>query len=149
MVLDYGHNPDGYRRIGEWLRQIPHRQLIGVIGVPGDRPNPLIQESARVAADIFQRIVVKEDEDKRGRKPKEVADILREEIQRVAPDKPVQAVLKETDALRQVLTATGEADIVVVFYESLEPLRAILKELQGVPVNQVTPAPRQPAVATR
>jgi len=148
IVLDYGHNPDGYRKVGDWLSQVPHGKLIGVIGVPGDRTNTLIEQTARVAAGIFDRIIVKEDKDKRGRKSGEVAAVMRDEIKSRCPDKPVYTVLSETAALQRAIDAMGEGDVAVVFYEHLAPLQSLVEQQGGTPVHQLAPE-RATAIAMR
>ncbi|MCL6598738.1 MAG: cyanophycin synthetase [Alicyclobacillus macrosporangiidus] len=133
-VLDYGHNPDGFQRMGEWLRQVPHRRLIGVVGVPGDRIDPVIRQSGRQAAEIFDAFVVKEDADKRGRREGEVAALLAEEIRAHAPGKPCTVIASEPDALRFALSQAGPGDVVVMFFEQLAPAQQVVREFGGVPV---------------
>ena len=68
VVLDYGHNIDGYKCVLDGLKQIKHNKLIGVIGVPGDRPDSHILEVGKCAGENFDYIFIKEDEDRRGRR---------------------------------------------------------------------------------
>ncbi|MCL6454544.1 MAG: cyanophycin synthetase [Alicyclobacillus sp.] len=124
LVLDYGHNPDGFRRIGEWLAQLPHRRLIGVVGVPGDRMDDVVRQAAAVAAEVFDELVVKEDVDKRGRNDGEVAALMAGEIRRLAPHKPLTVLLSETEALQAAAQSAQSGDIVVLFYEQLQPASA-------------------------
>lgn len=132
VVLDYGHNPDGFRRVGEWLQKTPHRKLKGVIGVPGDRSDEMIRQAAAQAAKVFDEFIVKEDTDKRGRRDGEVASIMAEELALVTPDKPHTIVLNETEALSRAMSGTTRGDIVVLFYEHLEAAERCVKECGGV-----------------
>lgn len=131
-VLDYGHNPDGFMRVGEWLKQAPHRRLVGIVGVPGDRLDDVVRQSAAKAAEIFDYIVVKEDEDKRGRRPGEVAGMMAREISRRSPDKPLVTIHSETEALRCMLKQMGEGDIAVMFYENLRASEDVIQEFGGI-----------------
>ncbi|QSO47926.1 cyanophycin synthetase [Alicyclobacillus mengziensis] len=132
VVIDYGHNPDGFRRVGEWLKQVPHNRLKGVVGVPGDRCNEVIRQSASQAAEIFDEFYVKEDEDKRGRAVGEVAELLREEISKLAPQKPIYVVLSETEALRKAMETAVQGDIVVLFYEKFKPAEHTVLQFGGI-----------------
>ena len=49
-----------------------HGRRLGVIAAPGDRRDEDIVELARAAAPAFDLILVREDENPRGRKPGEV-----------------------------------------------------------------------------
>ncbi|MBX5436588.1 MAG: cyanophycin synthetase, partial [Alicyclobacillaceae bacterium] len=146
VVLDYGHNPEGFRKMGRWLRKLPHRRLIGVVGMPGDRADHVIRSGADVLAELFDGFVVKEDRDLRGRAPGEVAHILAERIRLRAPGKPCMVIFSETDAVRQAVAAMDAGDIVVAFYEKLEPLDALIRSLGGRPVA-LTQLPRRDVAA--
>jgi cyanophycin synthetase len=132
VILDYGHNPDGFVRMGQWLKQTPHRRLVGVVGVPGDRLDAVVRQSALRAADVFDFLVVKEDKDKRGRREGEIADIMAREIARAAPGKPLITILSETDALRWTLQHVGEGDLVVMFYEDFSLAEQVVEACGGV-----------------
>ncbi|SFU99908.1 cyanophycin synthetase [Alicyclobacillus macrosporangiidus] len=146
-VLDYGHNPDGFQRMGEWLKQVPHRRLIGVVGVPGDRMDSVIRQSGRQAAEIFDAFVVKEDADKRGRRDGEVAALLAEEIQALAPGKPCTVIAREPEALRFALSQAVAGDVVVMFFEQLAPAQEVVRAFDGVPVAGFDVTPAQPFAA--
>lgn len=134
VVLDYGHNPDGFHRVGAWLHKLPHRRLKGVVGVPGDRTDNVVRKSAEEAASVFDDLFVKEDMDKRGRKSGEIATLMYQEICRLTPQKPVEIVLSEMDAIRQALETSEHGDIVVVFYEQLTRALDAIQALGAVPV---------------
>jgi cyanophycin synthetase len=127
LVIDYGHNPAAFEAMGEVLRRwAKGGQVIGIFGVPGDRADSVLQESARIAARIFDRIVIKEDDDKRGRQPGEVARLLRETIAAEHPDLPCEMVLDEREALEAGLAAMRGSDVAVMFYDDLEAVREVL-----------------------
>ncbi len=126
LVIDYGHNPAAFRGMGESLRKWSRGRVIGVIGAPGDRADHVLQEGARTAARAFDRIVVKEDEDKRGRRHGEVAQLLRDAIAAERPDLPCEIVLDEREALECALSAMSSGDVVVMFYDDLEVVREVL-----------------------
>ncbi len=137
VVLDYGHNPDGFQKVGMWLQSLAHRRLIGVVGVPGDRSDKLIRQGSEVLADLFDVLIVKEDADKRGRQPGEVADLMAQQIQKRRPEKMCVKILAETDALRFAVQQAGPGDIVVMFYEKLSPAQNLLADLGGVPTDGI------------
>jgi cyanophycin synthetase len=139
VVLDYGHNPAGFERVGEWLRLTPHRSLIGVVGVPGDRATHIIEQSGKSLAAIFDSFVVKEDLDKRGRREGEVAMIIARQIRVNAPQKPCTIILSEKEALISATRSCKPGDIVTMFYEKFAPLDEWLKSAGGQPVAAIEP----------
>lgn len=144
VLLDYGHNPAGFASIGDWLKTLPVRRLIGVVGVPGDRANEVVTASADALSNIFHRIIVKEDEDKRGRADGEIARLLAHRIQERRPDRSCQVVLDELSAFRSAVSECTAQDMVVVFYEHRESLVEHLLAVGAVPVETVEMPLSQP-----
>jgi len=79
------------------------RPVTGIVGVPGDRSDFLIEQAGRVAARGFRRVVIKEDEDLRGRRSGEVAEPLRRAVRDEAPGRECRIAFCETEALRSEL----------------------------------------------
>ncbi|MCG0277897.1 MAG: cyanophycin synthetase [Thermanaeromonas sp.] len=120
VIIDYGHNPAGFESVLRLARQISP-EVVAVIGVPGDRPDTSILKSGMVAGRLCQRLVLKEDKDRRGRSPGEVAGLLRRGAVAagLSPDK-IQIVLNEGEAAFTALAQAGPGQVVVIFYEELE-----------------------------
>ncbi len=76
---------------------------------------------------------IKEDKDKRGRKEREVAEILERGVLKTIKEKNnVKVVLDELEALREALNIAQKGDLIVVFYEKFDRLFNYLKSSQGV-----------------
>ena len=127
VVLDYGHNIDGYSCVLESLKDMNNRNLIGVIGVPGDRGDDVIERIGKMCSDVFDKIYIKEDSDKRGREDGEVADILLKGV-RSGKCRNVKVVLDELDALKEAIYDSSKGDMVIEFYENFEKLSSYLNE---------------------
>ncbi|HEX8149692.1 MAG TPA: Mur ligase family protein [Pyrinomonadaceae bacterium] len=110
--------------------------------------DPTVEAAVLETARGFQRIVVKEDKDLRGRRPGEVADIIRRVVNDEAPWLECSVVLCEEEALRRELGRLGPEEIVVTFYDKLDPLGRILAEFGAEPVETIEGlAPREEARA--
>ncbi|MCL2322151.1 MAG: cyanophycin synthetase [Oscillospiraceae bacterium] len=129
VILDYGHNIEGYRCTLESLNKLNYNNLIGVIGMPGDRTNDHIMEVGKISTKFFSRIIIKEDEDKRGRKEGEVAKLLKKSIlQEGYSLGKVNICLKEKNALRKALSMSQPGDCIVIFYENYKLLQGLIEE---------------------
>jgi cyanophycin synthetase len=146
-LVDYAHNPAGYEAIGGFVKNWPGT-AIGVVGGPGDRRDADLIELGTLAAQIFDQIVVKEDEDRRGRAPGEVANLIVQGIQQAIADAGVtvayQVELNEIAAIEQVLDNAPEQGLVVILPESVS--RAITLITARGPLPETLEAP---AVNTR
>lgn len=129
VVLDYGHNIEGYKAVLSGAKRIPHKKLIGVIGVPGDRTDSSVIEVGRIAGMNFDRIVIKEDEDRRGRDVGEIAALLKKGIIESGFRKEnMNIILSETEAFTKAIDSSVPGDMVIIFFEKYQPLLDIVRE---------------------
>lgn len=128
IILDYGHNIEGYRAVLSALSKLDKtNMLIGVIGVPGDRSNDAIEAIGRICAEKLNSIIIKEDNDRRGRQSGEIANILEKSILNFNKHKNVSICLNEVEALKYAMDISGKGDTIVVFYEELEKLIDVIQ----------------------
>jgi cyanophycin synthetase len=152
VLIDYGHNPDAFTAICRLASMWQGRRVTGVIGVPGDRDNLVIEQAGRAAAQGFHRLIIREDYDLRGRKPGEVATLLHDAILAERSGMDCAVVLDEAEAVRRAIQEMRADEIVVVFYEKLEKMRELLQEVGAVPINRLPdlkPKSREAAVNLR
>lgn len=147
VVLDYGHNADGFHQMGQWLKTWQHRRLIGVVGVPGDRSEAVVLSACQQLATHFDAFIVKEDLNKRGRRETEVATLLAAHLRTFAPAKPLAIEVTEPRALQQAIALAEPGDIIAVFYEQLTPLQEVIAAAGGVQTVTLGRAERPTAIA--
>lgn len=123
VILDYGHNIDGYRVVIDSLLQMKTGRLIGVIGTPGDRTDSSTITIGKMCGDCFDRVYIKEDKDRRGREPGEVAALLEKgcKMGSIRPS-DIFIELSEEKALEKAILEAKPGDIVIVFFEEYQPL---------------------------
>ncbi|MDP4151849.1 MAG: cyanophycin synthetase [Bacillota bacterium] len=127
VMLDYGHNPAGYEQVLKTCKKLDHNNLIGIIGMPGDRMNSAMQQVGKMCAECFDKIYIKEDLDLRGRQNGEVAKIFYDSIIEIGYSKDNVIIIEgEVDALKQALDDANKNDLIVCYYEKLEPLQKLL-----------------------
>src|SRR5438874_11515691 len=96
-------NPHALRAIQYAIAQMRPRRTIGVVAAPGDRRDADIQELAVVAAHTFDWVIVREDDDLRGREPGEVAHLIADTIARAKPSLPLTIIPDEAESVDQAL----------------------------------------------
>lgn len=123
VIVDYGHNEAGYISTLSAIKKMKYRNLVAVVGMPGDRKDRDIVNIGKITAGFCERLIVKEDSDLRGRAAGEVASLITKAAidYGLASDR-IDTVLTETEAVRKGLQTACNGDIVVVFYEKLEPI---------------------------
>jgi cyanophycin synthetase len=138
VILDYGHNKDGYRAVTEALKDMKHKRLVGIIGVPGDRLDSDILEVGRIAGESFDYIYIKEDDDKRGREKWEVAELLKRGVLETnyINKSNVEVLENEREALIRAIDNARCGDIIMVFLEKYEALLEIVKDRIELSLNR-------------
>ncbi len=127
IVLDYGHNIEGYKAVLGSLTKLPHNKLIGVIGVPGDRLDGSVELIGKISSEILDYIIIKEDLDRRGRASGEVAALIEKGIKE-NNFKNYEILLDEIDALGKACAIAEEGDIIVIFFEEYSRVKNFVAE---------------------
>jgi cyanophycin synthetase len=125
-LVDYAHNPSSYQALGSFVCHWSG-ECIGVVGAPGDRRDEDFIALGRLSAQMFDRIVVKEDDDTRGRRRGEVADLICEGIEREKPDCCYESILNETTAIDIALDEAPQGSLVVILPEKVGRTLALIE----------------------
>jgi cyanophycin synthetase len=132
VLLDYGHNVPALRALLRVVKGFDARRVVGVIAAPGNRPSADIREFGALAASGFGRLIIKEDEDRRGREAGETAALLWKGARAAGlPADGVTVILNEEDAVRAALDMTGPGDLVVVLYEEYDRIERLLAQIEA------------------
>jgi cyanophycin synthetase len=131
IILDYAHNIEGYKAVISSLKKFKGiNNLIGVIGIPGDRKNNVGYSIGEICANNLDKIVIKEDKDRRGRKVGEIAEILEKAILKTNKNANPKICLDEVEALKYAIQISEKDDVIVVFYEKIDLLLDFIKQAQ-------------------
>jgi len=134
-LVDYAHNPASYEALGGFVRNWPG-ECIGVLGGPGDRRDEDFITLGKLAAEIFNRIIVKEDDDTRGRPRGQAAELIAKGIMQAKPDSCYETILDEIQAINKGLDSAPDGSLVVILPESVS--RAISLIEARCPVGEDT-----------
>lgn len=129
VLVDYAHNPAGYEAVGAFVKNWNGDRL-GVIGGPGDRRDEDLMLLGKIAAQTFNYIIVKEDDDKRGRAHGEVADLIVKGILEENPEAKYDVILDEIDAIETGLKKVDKDGLVVIFPESVTRAIDLIEKYQ-------------------
>lgn len=117
-LVDYAHNPHSYEALGGFVQNWPGER-IGVVGGPGDRRDEDFVTLGTLSAGIFDRIIIKEDDDTRGRPRGEAARLIARGLQQTRPDCRFETILDETKAIQSALDTAPLNGLVVILPESV------------------------------
>lgn len=136
VVVDYGHNPKAIESIGKMIAHWGMRST-GIISFPGDRTDAVIEESTKQAAKAFDRIIIKGDENLRGRQEGELIEMMFRVIAANGGPKDTTFEQDSYAAFEREVSSIGANEVVVFFYEKLAPTKLILEKYHAIATENV------------
>jgi cyanophycin synthetase len=138
VLLDYAHNPHAIASLCEMVSGMRDGRLIAIFGLPGDRRDSDIRESSRIVAKTFDRVLIREDANLRGRAPGEVAAMIADTLRAEGLNDVIE--LDEEAALRLSIETAQEGDLIVDFLDRVDVSRRLVEELRRARVERVPEA---------
>ncbi len=125
VMIDYCHNAHGMAQVAPFLAAMKRGRLVVILNAPGDRREEDFDAITKEAAPHFDRVILRDDEDLRGREPGDVVGRLREGLIRhgMSPD-AIEEAKNESDAVRRALSIARRDDLVVVFADRIAKVAA-------------------------
>jgi cyanophycin synthetase len=134
IMLDYAHNRDGLVHLKEFLDKVPASMKVGIITSPGDRREEDIINVGRSAAKMFDEIIIRHDDDTRGRSQEEISKLIKEGIKSVNAGIPVKVVSGEIESIQYAMDMAGENSFIVACVDKVQASLAHVtraKEFEG------------------
>ncbi|HLO57460.1 MAG TPA: cyanophycin synthetase [Bacteroidales bacterium] len=131
LIIDYAHNPHGISALGTLVKQTQAREKVGIITAPGDRRNSDIINVGKISAELFDKIIIRIDEDTRGRKPREIIDLLHAGIRERKRNMFIEIIPREHDALSYALSNATEGTLIVLMAEDISRCHKIAEDFKS------------------
>jgi cyanophycin synthetase len=122
VVVDYGHNAPAVQALVDLVQKLEcSGRRICVVAGPGDRRDEDIRNIARaVARAPFDHVIVRRDDDPRGRAPDEVPRLLHDEMVASGfPKEKIQMIAEEPAAIDAALRMARRGDLVLLFADKV------------------------------
>lgn len=131
VMIDYAHNPHGLAAMSELAEAMRRGRLVCVFGLPGDRRDEDILAAARVVGRHFDRVIIRDDFDLRGREPGATARLIREGL--LAGGLAETEIVYRSDEAEAIATAVTEAlprDLIVYIADKPEIAAEFVESLR-------------------
>lgn len=113
VIVDYAHNPHGLKALSGYIKNISEKKL-GIITGTGDRRDEDIIEFGKIAAGMFDEIIIRSDRDLRGRTIESIIEHLRKGMDQVKPDLEFQIISETGAAIHYAISNAPKDSYVVV-----------------------------------
>ncbi|GAA4226168.1 cyanophycin synthetase [Actinomadura meridiana] len=129
VLVDYAHNAAAVAAVGAFVERRWGAGGVAAVTLPGDRPDDLVIETARALAGTFDRVVVYEDEDLRGRRSGEMTRLIVQGLREGRPGVRTHPMGDLKGALTSALDIAEPGEPVLLLYEKLPPVVELLDTL--------------------
>jgi cyanophycin synthetase len=132
ILMDYCHNVAGLESMADFVKRMDATRNVAVISMPGDRKDEDIRSFGRLAGQVFDELVLREDSKTRGRPRGTIAAILNEAAIEggLAPEK-ISIVLDEFDAVRDAVNRVDRDEFLVLMIDKPAKVWDELMNLTG------------------
>jgi cyanophycin synthetase len=120
VIADYGHNPDAMLALVPAIESIQASKRVAVISGAGDRRDEDIIRQTEILGDVFDEIILYQDQCQRGRQDGEVLALLRRGLERARRVKQVDEITGEFRAIDTALGRLGKNDMCLILIDQVD-----------------------------
>ncbi|RYY37224.1 MAG: cyanophycin synthetase, partial [Sphingobacteriaceae bacterium] len=131
FMIDFAHNPDGYTGVKEFLSHIDSPYKIGLISGTGDRRDDDLRELGRIAATMFDHIVLRQENHTRGRTKENILGLMKEGIEEVNPGMSVEVIdYSNTKSVEYVIGLAKPGAFITTLSDAVDGAIGIVQTFQ-------------------
>lgn len=120
VIADYGHNPDAIIALVSAVENMPAKRRSVVISGAGDRRDVDIRHQTEILGDVFDDVILYQDQCQRGRADGEVLALLRQGLVNAKRASHVGEVRGEFAAIDNALTRLQAGDLCLILIDQIE-----------------------------
>ncbi len=128
VMIDFAHNPAGYMAIEEFLNTVESPKKIGIISGVGDRRDEDITECGRIAARMFDHIIIRQEKHLRGRTEQEIIDLILNGITSVDKKMTYEIIPKEVEAIKHAISIAEQGTFITALSDVVTNAIEIVQE---------------------
>ncbi|WP_412464163.1 cyanophycin synthetase [Flavobacterium mekongense] len=128
VLIDFAHNPAGYRGVEEFLSTVEASKKIGIIAGVGDRRDEDIRECATIAARMFDHIIIRQEKHLRGRTEEEIIGLIMEGINASGRNVTHEIITKEVEAIKHAINSAQEGTFITALSDVVTNAIEIVQE---------------------
>jgi cyanophycin synthetase len=120
LIADYGHNPDAIRALVQAVESLSSNRRLVVISGAGDRRDSDIRLQTEILGDVFDEVILYQDDCQRGRPDGEVLALLREGLTHASRTTHTEEIHGEFLAIDTALARLQPGDLCLILIDRVE-----------------------------
>lgn len=130
VLMDYAHNPAGLLGLTKFVTKLPNKYRTILLNVAGDRRDEDIREFGKIAADAFDRIVIRRGHYLRGRSEESIYKLLQEGIAQSGHTPQVRLIADSREAIAHAIKHCRKGELVVTLADRVPDDIAYVQEFR-------------------
>lgn len=128
VILDYAHNQAGMSALKNFIDKMDGKPKVGIIAGIGDRRVEDNEGIGYVASTMFDEIIIRQDRNLRGRTNTELNQMIIKGIHEHDPNKPIQVISNETEAIQYALENAKPGSLIVICSDVVTEALALVQK---------------------
>lgn len=128
VMIDFAHNPSGYRGVEDFLSTVEASKKIGIIAGVGDRRDEDIKECAKIAGRMFDHIIIRQEKHLRGRTEDEIINLILDGISEAGRKVTHEIITKEVEAIKHAINSAEEGTFITALSDVVTNAIEIVQE---------------------
>ena len=120
VIADYGHNPDAMLALVQAVQAMPASRRSVVISGAGDRRDQDIRQQTEILGDVFEEVVLFEDQCQRGRQDGEVIALLRQGLANATKTTRTSEIQGEFIAIDTAMNSLAAGELCLILVDQVE-----------------------------
>lgn len=134
IMVDFAHNPDGLKGIRDFLHTLDAHHHTGIISGTGDRRDDDLREIGRIAASMFDDVIICQEKYLRGRTRENITDLILEGLKEVKPDVAYITIHNGKDALDVAFKKATSGNFITIIGDTVDNA---VKLVQAYQYNEI------------
>lgn len=114
ILLDYAHNAAGFRALQKFVENMEGSPKIGIVAGIGDRREEDNKNIGKIAAEMFDEVIIRQDKHLRGKTEQELIDMILSGVKEVDKNKKVTIIPSEREAITYAVRNAPKGALIIV-----------------------------------
>ncbi|MDI1317394.1 cyanophycin synthetase [Flavobacterium sp.] len=128
VLVDYAHNPHGFIALKDYLKSIKAKRRIGIIAGIGDRRDEDTISLAKIAASMFDHIIVRQEHSLRGKTVDQINALVVKGIKASKRNVTYELIAEESEAIVRAFEIVKKGDLIVALSDNYDKVIKVINE---------------------
>ncbi|MFK7773340.1 MAG: cyanophycin synthetase [Saprospiraceae bacterium] len=137
VLLDYAHNEAGMSALHNFISNLEGTPKVGIIAGIGDRRAEDNEGMGKMAAIMFDEIIIRQDKNLRGKTEEELIDMLSNGIKKHDPNKKISIIPSEEEAITHAITNAVPGSLIVICSDVVPDALKLVQSFKEKEANEL------------